>query len=55
MTVKELIEELQKVDQNKQVYLSDNDLDEDTYFFQVLDVIEINVGEDEIVSITFRN
>jgi hypothetical protein len=55
MTVKELIEELQKVDQNKQVYLSDNDLDEDTYFFQALDVIEVNVGEDEIVSITFRN
>jgi hypothetical protein len=55
MTVKELIEELQKVDQNKQVYLSDNDLDEDTYFFQALGVIELNVGEDEIVSITFRN
>ena len=55
MTVKELIEELKKVDQNKQVYLSDNDLDEDTFFFQALDVIELNVGDDEIISITFRN
>ena len=55
MTVKQLIEELQKVDQNKQVYLSDNDLDDDTFVFQALDVIELNVGEDEIVSITFRN
>ena len=55
MTVKELIEELQKLDQNKQVYLSDNDLDEDTYFYQALDAREINVGEDEIVSILYRN
>jgi hypothetical protein len=55
MTVKQLIEKLQKVDQNKQVYLNDNDLDDDTYFFQALDVIELNVGKDEIVSITFRN
>ena len=54
MTVKQLIEELQKVDQNKKVYLSDNDLDEDTFFFQALDVVEINVEEDEIVAITFR-
>jgi hypothetical protein len=55
MTVKELIEELEKVDQNKRVYLSDNNFDDDTYFFQALDVIEVNVEEDEIVSITFRN
>jgi hypothetical protein len=55
MTVKELIEELQKLDQNKQVYLSDNDLDEDTYFYQALDVRELNVEEDEIVSILYRN
>ena len=55
MTVKELIEELQKLDQNKQVYLSDNDLDEDTYFYQTLDVRELNVEEDEIVSILYRN
>ena len=55
MTVKQLIEELQKVDQNKQVYLSDNELDEDTFFFQALDVVEINVEEDEIVAIIFRN
>ena len=55
MTVKELIEELQKVDQNKQVHLSSNEFDEDTYFFQALDVVEINVEEDEIVSITFRD
>jgi hypothetical protein len=55
MTVKQLIEKLQKVDQNKQVYLSDNDLDEDTYFYQALDVRELNVEEDEIVSILYRN
>jgi hypothetical protein len=58
MTVKELIEKLQGLDQNKQVYLSDNDLDEDTYFYQALDVREINVGEDgdiPIVSILYRN
>ena len=54
MTVKQLIKELQKVDQNKRVYLSDNELDEDTFFFQALDVVEINVEEDEIVAITFR-
>jgi hypothetical protein len=54
MTVKQLIEELQKVDQNKRVYLSDNELDEDTFFFQALDVVEINVEEDEIIAITFR-
>ena len=55
MTVKQLIEELQKVDQNKQVYLSDNDLDDDTYFYQALDVRELNVEDEEIVSILFRN
>jgi hypothetical protein len=55
MTVKQLIEKLQKVDQNKQVYLSDNDLDEDTYFYQALDVRELNVEEDETVSILYRN
>ena len=55
MTVKELIKELQKVDQNKQVYLSDNDLDEDTYFYQALDVKELNVEDEKIVSILFRN
>ena len=55
MTVKELIEKLQGLDQNKQVYLSDNNLDEDTYFYQALDVRELNVEEDEIVSILYRN
>jgi len=55
MTVKQLIEELQKVDQDKQVYLSDNDLDEDTYFYQALDVVELNVEGEELISITFRN
>jgi len=55
MKVKELIEKLQGLDQNKQVYLSDNNLDEDTYFYRALDVREINVEEDEIVSILYRN
>jgi len=55
MKVKELIKKLQELDQEKQVYLSDDELDEDTYFYQALDVREINVGEDEIVSIFYRN
>jgi hypothetical protein len=55
MKVKELIKKLQELDQEKQVYLSDDELDEDTYFYQALDVREINVGEDEIVSILYRN
>ena len=55
MTVKQLIEELQKVDQDKQVYLSDNDLDEYTYFYKALDVVELTVEGEELISITFRN
>ena len=39
MTVKQLIEKLSELDENLNVYLSDNDLDDDTFFFQALDVI----------------
>jgi hypothetical protein len=56
MTVKKLIEELQKIEnKNLNVYLSDNNLDEDTYFYQALDVKELNVEDEKIVSILFRN
>jgi len=46
MTVKKLIEELSKLNENLNVYLSDNDLDEDTYFYQTLYVKDLNI-EDE--------
>ena len=55
MTVKKLIERLSKLDENLNVYLSDNDLDEDTFFYQALDVRELNVEDEKIVSILFRN
>jgi hypothetical protein len=55
MKVKELIEMLSKVDENLNVYLSDNNLDEDTFFYQTLDVKELNVEDEKIVSILFRN
>jgi hypothetical protein len=55
MTVKQLIEKLSELDENLNVYLSDNDLDDDTFFFQALDVIQLHVQEEELVSITFRN
>ena len=55
MTVKELIEMLSKVDENLNVYLSDNDLDEDTFFYKALDVRKLNVEDEDIVSILYRN
>ena len=55
MKVKELIEMLSKVDENLNVYLSDNNLDEDTFFYKALDVRELNVEDENIVSILYRN
>ena len=55
MTVKELIEMLSKVDENLNVYLSDNDLDENTFFYKVLDVRELDGIDENIVSILYRN
>ncbi len=55
MTVKQLIEKLSKLDENLNVYLSDNDLDKDTFFYQALDVRELKVENEKIVSIFFRN
>ena len=43
MIVKQLIEKLSKLDQTKTVYLSDELLDEDTYYYKALDVIEVEV------------
>ena len=48
MTVKKLIEKLSKLDENLNVYLSDNDLDEDTFFYQTLDVKELNIEDEKI-------
>jgi hypothetical protein len=56
MKVKELIEKLQKIEnQELNVYINDNELDEDTYFYQLYDVRELNVEEEEICSLMFRN
>ncbi len=49
------MEELSKLDENLNVYLSDNDLDKDIFFYQALDVKEFKVENEKIVSILFRN
>ena len=55
MTVKQLIEQLSKLDQDKPVYLSDNNLDEDTYYYQALRAVEVEVEDQQFVSILYRN
>ena len=55
MTVKELIEMLSKVDENLNVYLSDNDLDEDTFFYKALDVRKLNVEDELIINLNNRD
>ena len=54
MTVKELIEELSKFDENLNVYLSDEELDEFTYFYQTLAIRELIVEDEKLVSILYR-
>ncbi len=54
MTVKELIEELQKLDKELNIYLSDNNLDEETYFYKCLEVKKINIENENIVSLLYR-
>lgn len=55
MTVKQLIEKLSKLDQTKTVYLSDKLLDEDTYYYRALDVIEVEVEKENIITIVYRS
>jgi len=58
MTVKELINELAKLDPNKELYLSDNELDNDTYYYQLTGIVTTEVWEDgnvnEIITLTHR-
>ena len=58
MTVKELMDELSKLDPNKQLYLSDDELDNDTYYYQLTGVVTTEVWEggnvDEIITLTHR-
>ena len=54
MTVEKLIEKLKTLDPKLKVYLSDNDLDEDTYYYQALNVHKINVEGEDLVTIVYR-
>jgi hypothetical protein len=58
MTVKELMNELAKLDPNKELYLSDNELDNDTYYYQLTGIVTTEVWEngnvDEITTLTHR-
>ena len=58
MTVKELMDELAKLDPNKELYLSDNELDNDTYYYQLTGIVTTEVWEDgnvnEIITLTHR-
>lgn len=54
MTVEKLIEKLKTLDPKLKVYLSDNDLDEDTYYYQALNVYKINVEDEDLVTIVYR-
>jgi len=55
MTVEQLIEKLKTLDPKSKVYLSDNNLDEDTYYYQALDVIKTNVENEDLVTIIHRS
>jgi hypothetical protein len=54
MKVKDLIKELEKLDKELNVYLSDNELDEDTYFYKCLEVKKLNIEGEDIVSLLYR-
>jgi hypothetical protein len=58
MTVKELMDELAKLDPNKELYLSDNELDNDTYYYQLTGIVETEIWEYEemnkIITLTYR-
>ena len=54
MTVQELIDELQQLDPNKQLYISDDDLDNDTYYYQLTGIVLTNVDDEDIITLTHR-
>jgi hypothetical protein len=54
MTVQELIEQLQKLDPNKTVYLGDQELDKDTYYYKALIAVEKTIEDTDLVVITYR-
>jgi hypothetical protein len=57
MKVKDLIEKLKKFDSEEQVYLGDNNLDEDTYYYQTQNIVVTDISDiinTKIVVITYR-
>jgi hypothetical protein len=54
MTVQELIDELIKLDPNQPVYLSDDDLDNDTYYYQLSGIAITQVEGEDILTLTHR-
>lgn len=54
ITVQELIDELIKLDPNKPVYLSDDDLDNDTYYYQLNGIVVTEVDGEAIITLTHR-
>lgn len=55
MKVKKLIEILQKLDQEKEVYLGNENLDEDTYYYMTQNAFEHKAYDEEFVVLTYRN
>ena len=55
MTVKELISKLQTLDSEKQIYLGDNELNEDTFYYKVLDLVEVKVENQDLIVLTYRS
>ena len=54
MTVQELIDELIKLDPNQPVYLSDDDLDDDTYYYQLNGIAITQVEGEDTLTLTHR-
>ena len=54
MKIKELITKLHQLDPERQVYLGSNELDEDTYYYLVENVVISNVEDTDIVVLTYR-
>ena len=54
MKVQKLIDELTKLDPNQPVYLSDEDLDDDTYYYQLSGITIVEVEGENILTLTHR-
>ena len=54
MNVKQLIEKLQQMNPEQNVYLGDNELNDETYFYMVQNVREHNIEDEEFVVLTYR-